>query len=51
MIELSEKIFKKELNNGLIVTLIQKKNFKKVSAAFTTNFGGIYQKVVATKYK
>lgn len=45
MIELSEKIFKKELNNGLIVTLIQKKNFKKVSAAFTTNFGGIYQKI------
>ena len=45
MIELSEKIFKKELNNGLMVTLIEKKDYKKVSAAFTTKFGGSYQKI------
>lgn len=45
MIELNEKFFNKKLSNGLSVTVIQKKDFKTVSASFTTKFGGAYQKV------
>ena len=49
---MEEKIFNKQLDNGLSVTIIQKKGFKTVSAAFTTSFGGIYNKISVngTKY-
>ena len=41
----TERIFEKKLNNGLNVTVIEKKDFKTISAAFTTAFGGAYQKI------
>ena len=42
---LEEKIYKRQLDNGLNLTVIQKKGFKSVSAAFTTSFGGVYNKI------
>ena len=48
---LEEKIFKKQLDNGLTVTLIQKKGFKSATCAFTTSFGGIYNKILVNGQK